>query len=140
MNPPTNELRAMVFEVAAGIRYQTDEVADTRLAELIALINEQLQLEVERNPPNDGDDVKVLVATCDAWASLVSHALAQAHAPLSPFPRNLAGWGQRAIQRVQQFAGTLQIPLSAAQQGLRASSYSISVGFPWGISIGFTWP
>lgn len=140
MNPPNNELRASVFTQSAAIREEIGEVADAGLADLIEFINDQLQQEVEQNPPHDGDDPQTLAATCDAWASLVSHALAEVHAPMSPFPRNLAGWGQQAVQQVQRFANILGAPLSIAQQGLRASSYSISVGFPWGISIGFTWP
>lgn len=139
MNPPTDRLRADVFERAMGIRNRTDEEADAGLAALIAQINEQLVEEIKEHPPYSVS-ADALAAACDAWASLVSHALAQVHAPMSPFPRNRAGWGQRAIQQVQQFARILRAPLSTAQQGLGASSYSISVGFPWGVSIGFTWP
>lgn len=140
MNAPSDELRAEVSERAIGIRPQSDESADTELASLIALINERLMVEVEQNSPDRGEDSEALAAACDAWASLVSHALEQVYAPMSPFPRNRAGWGQKAIQRVQQFAATLRTPLSVAQRGLQASSYSISVGFPWGVSVGFTWP
>lgn len=139
MNPPTDDLRANVFERAMDIRNRTDEEADAGLAALIAEINEQLVEEIRKHPPFSVS-ADALAAACDAWASLASHALAQVHAPMSPFPRNRAGWGQGAIQQVQQFARILRAPLSTAQQGLGASSYSISVGFPWGVSIGFTWP
>ena len=139
MNPPTDSLRAEVFARAIDSRNRTDEEADADLAALIARINEQLVEEIKERPPSSVS-ADALPAACDAWASLVSHALAQVHAPMSPFPRNRAGWGQRAIQQVQQFARILQAPLFTAQQGLGASSYSISVGFPWGVSIGFTWP
>jgi len=139
MKPPSIELRTLVFARALSIRDETDETCDAELAGLIARIDEELLLAIELGPPGD-DDPYALAAACDGWASLVSHALAQAHAPMSPFPRNRAGWGRAAIQRVQQFAATLRTPLSVAQQGLQASSYSISVGFPWGVSVGFAWP
>lgn len=141
MNPPTNELRESVSRRVVEIRAMPDAEVDTILDEVIAQINGELQRELDQNPlSGDHANAQELAAACDAWASLVSHALVQAYAPMSPFPRNVAGWGQRAIQRVQQFSATLRGPLAVAQQGLNASSYSISVGFPWGISIGFTWP
>lgn len=139
MKPPNDELRATVFDAAQRSRPLTDRAADGELAGLIGLIINELEREISEHPAEE-DDPEELAATCHAWTSLVSHALELVYAPMSPFPRNVAGWGQSAIHQVQKFARALQTPLSAAQAGLGASSYSITVGFPWGVSIGFTWP
>ncbi|TAL96991.1 MAG: hypothetical protein EPN69_03700 [Rhodanobacter sp.] len=141
MKKPSYEIRKQTAEWAHSLRDLTDEEAESGLDGLLGMLYEQLQSELREGPPEQQErDIEEMVSSCHAWASLVSHAVAEVYAPNSPFPRKVAGWGNKAIVRLSQITATLRKPLGVAQQSLGAGSYSISVGFPWGISIGFSWP
>lgn len=140
MRAPTDEDRRKIADGTVGLRdIPNDEEAEAMLDDALSYLVTLLEKELDTNPPED-DDAEELAAACVAWASVASYALASAYAPASPFPRNLAGFGQRALKRILKLVKVLRRPLSVAQKGLGASSYSIGISFPWGISISFQWP
>lgn len=81
-----------------------------------------------------------VLATVEEWASVVSYVLATVYGPASPMPRRLVGWTKTVTARLQRITKLLLTPLSAAAQVTGASSWSISVAFPWGVSVGLSWP
>jgi hypothetical protein len=85
------------------------------------------------------DDAQDLLAACQSWASVASYAVGGFYAPASPWPRSVAGWGKRAVAKLQRVVALLTSPLAKAQSGLNATGYSVGVSFPWGISISFDW-
>jgi hypothetical protein len=140
MRAPSRELRQNVAEQARALRDLNDEEAESGLENLLHQIFESLQGIIDDNGyftnVERADDI---VVSCHGWASLVSHAIAEVYAPNSPFPRRVAGWAQGVINRLDRISATLRKPLDRAKSAAGANSYSISVGFPWGISISFTW-
>ncbi|MGM0632503.1 MAG: hypothetical protein ACQETO_04935 [Pseudomonadota bacterium] len=140
MNQPDQDFRSFVAEQSRALREMTDDAAESGLDELLAVVLEQLQGAIQENPPESREgEPDAIAASCHAWASLVSHAVASVYAPNSPFPRNVAGWGNRAVVRLNQISSVLRTPLDVAKRLLGADSYSISVGFPWGVSVGLSW-
>ena len=98
MNQPSQDFRSYVAEQAVRLRELPDEQAESGLDELLAVVLEQLQAEVQDVPVEvNEEEGEAYASSCHAWASLVSHAVAGVYAPNSPFPRNVAGWGNRAI-------------------------------------------
>jgi hypothetical protein len=94
-----------------------------------------------------GDDVQRAqafaledLAAVESWASLASYAVAHFYAPTSPWPRDVAGWGKEAVEQLRSIAEKLRTALADAARFLGANSFSIGVGFPWGISVGLSWP
>lgn len=140
MNGPSMEFRLLIAKEARALREQTDDdVAETGLDNLLGRIVEELNIDVHESSLENLDIGDDLVSPCHAWASLASYAVAEVYAPNSPFPRNAAGWGQKAIHRLNQISQTLRRPLEIGKRSIGAGSYSISVGFPWGVSISFSW-
>lgn len=140
MRFPDNNLRSRVSSVTSELRVREDEEAEEGLYGVLGEILDELQSELDTARPDDLEaNAEDVISACHAWASLASHAVAAVYAPNSPFPRNMAGWGNRVIKRLEQISKILRSPLSIAARSLGAQSYSISVGFPWGVSIGFSW-
>jgi hypothetical protein len=82
-----------------------------------------------------------LLAAVHAWASVASYAAARIYAPSSPMRRSLAGWSKKVAGVLQRIAGILLTPLRVAAAALGASSWSITVNFPWtGVGVGLSWP
>lgn len=132
MEGPRDELRIQVGDMIA------EPGAEESLEYVLGMIEDELASDVadgaEGDAPEDAVDAVI------EWAGLVSHAVARFYAPASPWPRNVAGWSKRAVARLRRVAGLLSAPLQAAAQALGAASWSISIGFPWGISVGLSWP
>ena len=140
MQQPKYELRQRIAEQSQQLRGLADEEAEKGLEDLLTEIQKKLETELRENPPEQQEsDSAEIVSSCHAWASLASHAVAEVYAPNSPFPRNVAGWGQNAIRCLNQISATLRTPLAVAKRPIGAGFYSISVGFPWGVSISFSW-
>lgn len=79
------------------------------------------------------------LAAVEAWAGLASYAVARFYAPASPWPRDLAGWSTKVVERLREISEKLRRELARAVALLKPESYSVGVGFPWGISISLTW-
>jgi hypothetical protein len=110
---------------------QTEEQLDNVLAE----IEDALAVDAEQITESADDVVAVM-----EWASVSSYAMARFYGPASPLRKDLAGYGKKAVKRLTSICDQLRGPLQAALRTTGASSFSISVGFPWGISVSLTWP
>lgn len=132
MNGPRDEFRMLIGDTMA------EAESEDSLEHVLGLIEDELAADVEEGYEEERPE-DVLDAVIQ-WAGLVSHALARFYAPASPWPRNVAGWSQRAVARLRRVAGWLRSALQAAAQALGATSWSISIAFPWGISVGVSWP
>ncbi len=130
MQGPDDEFRTWV-----GARADEIENED-ELERLLLKVERSTRADVEHG---DGENAEEDLAAILSWASVASYAVARFYGPASPWPRNVAGWGQRAAARLQRIAHTLSSALQRVTATLGASSFSISVNFPWGISIGLSW-
>jgi hypothetical protein len=130
MNGPDDEFRARVAVIAEQVGNEAG--LETLLGEVEAALQADIELGAGENPNDD-------LAAVESWAAVASYAVARFHAPASPWPRDLAGWGKKAAGRLRSIANTLSTILRPVAQALGAASFSIAIGFPWGISIGLSW-
>ena len=165
MNGPSDAFRATVYQELLGMRTQTfsdgervTPETEEVLGDLLERILGQLQVDVQEsaivNPQADEDqqgdvllatrpsleDAQAVLVAVDEWASVASYAMAWVYAPASPLPGKMAGWGGKAVDMLPKIGNALRFPLKAVAVGLEADSYSISVGFPWGVSVTLEWP
>jgi hypothetical protein len=167
MEGPSDDFRASILEEITTARAQvlgaTDEDAENALVRSLAAIEERLVADVAESSrlnelravigareaaadhrPGPHADLEAtgwdLLAAVQAWAGLASAVVAQVYAPASPWPRSIAGWGKKATAAIQKVTKLLLGPLQVAAKAVGAGSWSISVGFPWGVSIGVGWP
>lgn len=165
VNGPSNDFRESIYRQLLGMRtraFDDGERVTPETEELLGDVLErilgQLQVDVQEsavlNPEPDEDqqggvllatrpsleDAQAVAVAVDEWASVASYAVAWVYAPASPLPEKLAGMGGKAVVTLRQIAGGLRLPLKAVAVGLQADSYSISVGFPWGVSVSLDWP
>ncbi|WP_152645285.1 hypothetical protein [Kitasatospora griseola] len=73
-----------------------------------------------------------------SWAGLVSYVVISTYAPQSRmrFPT----WSQGVSDAVLKASELLRYPLQWVAATTGASSYSIGVAFPWGVTVALTWP
>ena len=128
MEGPSDDFRATVWERAVGID------AEDAVAELLDDIAHAMARDLETGL---GDPLQDLAAA-ESWASVASHPMARMSAPAGPWPRNVAGWGARAVGRLPTIANSPGAALAPVVAALGAAS-SIAVSFPWGISISLSW-
>ena len=142
MDEPSDELRV---EIANALDRLTEEVAagdgkaygEDQLDEILGMIEVEVEVALESGPEENEHSE---LAAVDAWAGLASYAVARFYAPTSPWPWHKAGWSKKAPERLRRIANRLRPPLEKAAHALGAASWSVSVGFPWGISIAVSWP
>jgi hypothetical protein len=142
MKAPRDEFRV---EIARDLDRLTEEVAaqgddasgEDQLDEILSRIQREVEVAAESSPQNDEHSE---MAAVDAWAGLASYAVARFYAPASPWPWKMAGWKKNAPERLRRIADSLRPALERAARALGAVSWSVSVGFPWGVSISVTWP
>lgn len=137
MRPPSTELREHVgaIWIAQDISpVQREELLDDVLTSVLSELRDAVgNLDVRLSE----EESMVELAAVDAWAGLVSYVVARTYAPASPWPSlPKAGWSQQITQRLQQVAASLRRPLLRVKDGLHAAHVSVSVGFPWGVSVG----
>ncbi len=131
MMGPSTEYRG---EVAARLReVGSEDELDGLLAEMSIEVERDVALGNQDQPAED------VLASVEAWAGMVSYVLAFYYAPASPWPFRSAGWDKRIVARVRTTARLLQGPMQAVRAAMGAASFSISVGFPWGVSVGLSW-
>jgi hypothetical protein len=84
-----------------------------------------------------------ILVSVEAWASLASYACTKFYfegpnevgTPL----RRLGGWSKGVVSQLTQLAQRLGQMLSQAMHALGATSYSVGVSFPFGLSVGLSW-
>lgn len=140
----------MVERVTPETENVLGDVLEQILTQIEVDVNESAILNLELDEDQQGgvllatrpalEDAQAVFVAVDEWASVASYAVAWIYAPASPLAAKMAGWGGKAIQMLQQIANALRVPLKVVAEGLDARSYSISVGFPWGVSVGLEWP
>jgi hypothetical protein len=94
--------------------------------------------EIDRRQDLTEEQADSQLATIDAWASLMSYAVARVYAPASPWPRRKAGWGQNITRSLRRMVKRLQSLLAPVAKVLKATHFSIAVGYPWGVQIGMS--
>jgi hypothetical protein len=144
MQGPDQAFRERVGSRAEALAERMD--GEAKLENLLDEIERALRHDVEEGTGDDeegtGDDPAddlADLAAIHSWASVASYASARFYAPASPWPRSVAGWSRRAAARLQSIANTLLSALRPVAAALNAASISMTVGFPWGISIGLSW-
>lgn len=130
MQVPQDSVRLEVGEQARAT--QNEAELDQLLARL-----EDLTLTAAAGDDADQQPDERLAAV-EAWASLASYVVAVFYAPRSPW-RDEAGWSEKAIERLRRIAHGLRDQLASVMHALGASGFFISVGFPWGLSVGINW-
>lgn len=137
MQGPSDALRASVAEMLAEIRPIADDEAELRLEAILADIGGALGddltdgWEAPLNQPAALD----LLAAVESWASVISSAVAWVYAPASPFPRAVAGWSKAVAKRLRWLTTLLARPVGAAAGALGATSWSVDLAHPWGVTI-----
>lgn len=128
-------VRNRVVEEVEEARSDQDE---GRLSEVLSGISGAVSADLERHLA-EGDSADEVVAAIDAWASVHSYAISRFYfeGPQSLLRRG--GFDKRVTQQLQRAADTFESWLTRAVEALRASGFSISVGYPWGISIALEW-
>ncbi len=101
------------------------------------------RLGLDRPTSVDRDTADGMLASVEAWASVVSHLTNEAYTgplrEISALKQRLVGWSRGVAARLTELAELLAGYLQKAMQALHASSFSISVGFPIGVSVGLSW-
>lgn len=143
MNAPSSELREEIAKeldelTAAVAARDAEEYGEDQLDEILGIIENAVDKALQSDAQDEDEHAEL--AAVDAWAGLASYAVARFYAPKSPWPWHEAGWTKRAPERLRRIASKLRPALERAARALGAASWSVSVGFPWGISIAVSWP
>jgi hypothetical protein len=150
MNGPTNIYRQQVFNrlkelpnTAGGVRVVTPQL-EARLEGILSDILRAASEDVEssrllRTDNVDSREADQLVAAIDQWASVASFAVSWLYAPQSPSVEKMAGWAKKIGNKLREIAGALLRALVVAAKSLGATSWSIGVNFPLGMSVSLTW-
>jgi hypothetical protein len=143
VNGPSEDLRSEVrFEIDEIVAAQPNEPrnvtpqTEDRLTGILGRIADALEAE----PVGEDDNPQDLLDATDEWAGLISYAVSRVYAPASPWPFGLGGWGRGPVRGLRRASELLQRPLAQAATALRANGFSVSVAFPWGASVGLSWP
>lgn len=141
MQGPQDAIRARM--AVRADHADAEEDVETALAEIEDLLTADLGSDVQ--PVAEGDTAARTEAgwseltALHQWAALASYACARFYAPASPWPKNLAGWGQAVATRLQRIAHAIGTRLQAVGKQLGVTSVSVSVNYPWGISLSLNW-
>ncbi len=109
--------------------FNNEEALEGLLTEINGALNEDAEV---GDPEND-------LAAIESWASLASYAAGRFYAPASPWPRDVAGWSTKAVERLRGIANTLAERLRTIVGVVGATGFSVGVAFPWGVSIALNW-
>jgi len=141
MRPPADVLRERVAQSTEdwALTNLSDERQEGLLEGLLDEIDGNMDNsseELDSYPELTEEQAEQQLASLDAWAALMSSAVARVYAPASPWPRRKAGWAQSMVRKLRRMAIRLQALLLPVARALKAVNFSISVGFPWGVSNG----
>jgi hypothetical protein len=143
MQPPSDQLREEVAQrtedsILSNLSDQAQEGLLENVLDYIDAGMIQSFTDIDQLSELTEDQADEQLATAEAWASLISYAVARVYAPASPWPRRRAGWAQSMVRKLQKLVKRLQSVLAPVAQALHAVHFSIAVGFPWGVSIGMS--
>ena len=133
MQAPEASLR---LEIATQAKAAKASENEDDLEDLLARLEDLTLTAAAVVDDNQAPDERL--AAVEAWASIASFVVAVFYAPESPW-RDEAGWSDKAVERLRRIAHGLRDQLQAVMRALGASGFSISVGFPWGLSVGISW-
>ena len=142
MDGPSDAIRVGFLNSIASVADAPDPEAERRLDATLNDIGALLEGDLEHGgwESLDAESAMDQLAAIDAWAALISSAVARVYAPASPWHRKVAGWAKSVAARLRWLTNLLLTPLKAVASALGASSYSIGISFPWGVSVGLNWP
>lgn len=144
--PSANDQQEIYFALTEATTEQgvvnTLALIQSRAAEDLGRVAEREEISSE-----EGRDI---LAAVEAWASVASAVVLEFS--LAQGPQNVGaawrvawpsriwpGWRKALTGQLQQVADTLRPSLAAVRNALGASSFSISVCFPWVIEVGLSW-
>lgn len=127
MNGPSAELRAQV----AGYEHLDDGVQQA-----LDLICGAVDAERKARSWLSMEDPYEVLGAIDAWAGLMSYVVADAYAPHSKM--RYAAWMKEVSTLLRKAADELRGALEWVVQKLHCTGFSISVGYPWGVSVGLS--
>jgi hypothetical protein len=140
MDGPRESLRQAIVGMLQDLDETPDLVAEQRLLQALQFIEEGVTSDIERIEPElNSDSARDLLSAIESWTSVISAAVARVYAPRSPWKRRVAGWAKEVANRIRWITNNLLTPLKAAAVVLGASSWSIGVNFPWGVSVALSW-
>jgi hypothetical protein len=119
-----------------GFRMELAQLPYETEPDVEAALNLVLEGLVSQDDTPADDDPFQELAAIEAWTSLASYAVCRFYGPQSPFRRDIAGWSEEAVEKLRKLAGQLRPRLARVAALLGAVSFSISIGFPWGVSVG----
>jgi hypothetical protein len=141
MYGPSDSLRHSVVVVSMDLDELPDFLVEQRIISTLELIGQEIASDVERQE-DVGESQEAaydLLGAIDAWASVISTAVARTYAPTSPWRRKVAGWAKNVAERLRWLVKMLLGPLQAVRVALGATSCGIGVAFPWGVSVDLSW-
>jgi hypothetical protein len=115
-----------------------DAGSENELASLLDEIGEEAARDLEQ-VVGTGDGGYELVVAVEAWASLASYATTRFYFEGPESIRRLGGFSKDVVSSLQRHAQTYSAYLRRALQATHATSFSIAVGFPFGLSLGLAW-
>lgn len=141
MQAPSDDLRTQVALTTEDWAASDlpDEVHEDFLDDLLSHLEAEMDGALGDEPSREDmtvEQAEEQLSAVDSWAGLISHAVGRVYAPASPWPRRTAGWAQKVVRRLRRMANKLKATLAPVAKALGAVHFSISVSFPWGISIG----
>lgn len=112
--------------------------SEQELSEVLSGISSAAAGDLERHLA-ESDSAEEAVAAAHAWASVHSYAISRFYyeGPESLWRRG--GFAKRVTRELQEAAKTFESYLTVVVKAVGASGFSVSVGFPFGISIALEW-
>ena len=140
MDGPSESLRQAIVGMLHGIDEAPDLWAEQQLMQAMGVIEEGISSDIERVEPElSSDSARDVLSAVESWTSVISAAVARVYAPTSPWKRRIAGWAKEVANKIRWITNLLLAPLKGAAIVLGASSWSIGINFPWGVSVGLSW-
>lgn len=139
MEGPSEDFRR---EVAGRIRDIASREAETDVERLLDEIVERAGGDASDITAVSGEsEAADVLAAVESWAALASSVVTAYYAPASllPFRGGVGGWSKGVPAALQKFSRMLQTPLRLSATALGATSWSIGVGFPFGVQVTLTW-
>lgn len=137
MTGPSEDLRRIVGDRVLSLKPSIEDEA--RLERVLSEeIGPRIRDDVGNGSTLPSQDPAEVLAAVEAWAGLISFAVGSFYGPQSRM--TVPGWAQNIPQKLRELTGWLLKPLEIAAKALGASSWTISVNFPFGVSVGLAWP
>ena len=128
------------FEQRAGAVREEAELES--LLESIGTIAMDELVPIAEEAENQRAAEEILVSV-EAWASLASYACTKFYfegpSEVGTPLRRLGGWSKGVVSQLTALAQRFGQMLSRAMHAIGATSYSVGVSFPFGVSVGLSW-